>query len=134
MNETDPTRIEDAGDFDGDGIQNWEENMTCTLWNVFDTDGGGVSDGDEILPFHNSDPCLSEQELTLQIVAWDAVTSSLTLNSTSDLDQSPIDWRQTDAPMAYYVQSNGTLVEFRYESIDSDVLRSVNVDLSLIHI
>lgn len=129
MNETDPTRIEDAGDFDGDGIQNWEENMTCTLWNVFDTDGGGVSDGDEILPFHNSDPCLSEEELTLQIIGWDSVTSSLTLNSTSELDQSPLDWRQTDAPMAYYVLSNGTLLEFRYESIDSDVLRSVNVDL-----
>ena len=41
MNETDPTRIEDSWDFDGDVIQNWEENMTCTLWNVFDTDGGG---------------------------------------------------------------------------------------------
>ena len=33
-NETDPTRIEDSGDFDGDGIQNWEENATCTLWTV----------------------------------------------------------------------------------------------------
>lgn len=129
MNETDPTRIEDAGDFDGDGIQNWEENMSCTLWNVFDTDGGGVSDGDEILPFHNSDPCLSEQSLTLQILAWDAVTSALTLNSTTQLDQSPLDWRQTDAPMAYYVQSNGTLVEFRYESVDIDVLRNVDTDL-----
>ena len=103
--------------------------MTCTLWNVFDTDGGGVSDGDETLPFHNSDPALSEEELDTSNTGWDAVTSSLTLNSTSELDQSPIDWRQTDAPMAYYVQSNGTLVEFRYESIDSDVLRSVNVDL-----
>lgn len=129
MNETDPTRIEDSGDFDGDGIQNWEENMTCTLWNVFDTDGGGVSDGDELLPFHNSDPCLSEQTLTLQILAWDAVTSSLTLNSTADLDQSPIDWRQNDAPMAYYVQSNGTLVDFRYESVDIGVLRNVDTDL-----
>ena len=41
-NETDPTRIEDSGDFDGDGIQNWEENATCTLWDVADTDGGGI--------------------------------------------------------------------------------------------
>ena len=32
--ETDHTRIEDAGDFDNDGIDNWEENMTCTLWNL----------------------------------------------------------------------------------------------------
>ena len=54
--------------FDGDGIQNWEENMTCTLWNVFDTDGGGVSDSVVILPFHNTDPACPEQELTLQIL------------------------------------------------------------------
>ena len=46
-NETDPTRREDAGDFDNDGIENWEENLTCTMWNVYDTDFGGIGDGDE---------------------------------------------------------------------------------------
>ena len=30
--ETDPTRREDSGDEDNDGIQNWEENLSCTLW------------------------------------------------------------------------------------------------------
>ena len=29
--ETDPTRINDEGDFDGDGLQNWEENNSCTF-------------------------------------------------------------------------------------------------------
>ena len=42
-NETDPTRIEDVGDFDNDGIDNREENLTCTKWDVADTDGGGVN-------------------------------------------------------------------------------------------
>jgi len=55
--ETDPTRREDAGDEDGDGIQNWEENLTCTLWNVADTDFGGVNDGDERNISHSTDPC-----------------------------------------------------------------------------
>ena len=32
--ETDPTRKEDSGDADQDGLQNWEENLSCTLWNV----------------------------------------------------------------------------------------------------
>ena len=36
--ETDPTRKEDSGDADGDGIQNWEENLSCTLWDVADSD------------------------------------------------------------------------------------------------
>ena len=43
--ETDPTRREDSSDEDQDGIQNWEENLTCTLWNVADTDFGGINDG-----------------------------------------------------------------------------------------
>ena len=37
------------------------------FWNVFDTDGGGVSDGDEILPSITLIPA-SEEELTLQII------------------------------------------------------------------
>ena len=43
--ETDPARREDSGDEDQDGIQNWEENLSCTLWDVADTDFGGISDG-----------------------------------------------------------------------------------------
>ena len=29
-NETDPTR-EDSGDFDNDGLENWQENLSCTF-------------------------------------------------------------------------------------------------------
>ena len=55
--ETDPTRREDSGDEDEDGIQNWEENLTCTLWNVADTDFGGINDGQERNISHGTDPC-----------------------------------------------------------------------------
>ena len=55
--ETDPTRREDSGDEDQDGIQNWEENLTCTLWNVADTDFGGIGDGQERNISHGTDPC-----------------------------------------------------------------------------
>ena len=126
--ETDPTRIEDSGDFDNDGIDNWEENMTCTLWNVSDTDGGGVNDGDELDFGHLTDPCHSTVEVELSIVNWDASISELTLNSTLELDPTPEDWRQNGAPMAYYLSSNGNLTGFRYDSMVLDTLRNVDVD------
>ena len=126
--ETDPTRIEDSGDFDNDGIDNWEENMTCTIWNVSDTDGGGVSDGDELDFGHFTDPCQSTVTVSLSIVDWDAANSILTLNSTTELNPIPEDWRQNGAPMAYYLSTNGTLTGFRYETIVLDTLRNVDVD------
>jgi len=126
--ETDPTRIEDSGDFDNDGIDNWEENMTCTLWNVSDTDGGGVNDGDELAFGHLTDPCLSTVQIELSIVNWDAANSELTLNSTLELNPTAEDWRQNGAPMAYYLSSNGSLTGFRYDSIVLDSLRNVDVD------
>ena len=125
--ETDPTRIEDAGDFDNDGLDNWEENMTCTLWNVTDTDGGGVSDGDELDLSHATDPCLSTVEIEKQIVTWDSASSILTLNSTTGLNPNPLDWRQHGAPMAYYVSTNGSRTPFMFESIQFDTLRNVDV-------
>lgn len=126
--ETDPTRIEDSGDFDNDGIDNWEENMTCTIWNVSDTDGGGVSDGDELDFGHFTDPCQSTVTVSLSIVDWDVANSILTLNSTTELNPIPEDWRQNGAPMAYYLSTNGTLTGFRYETIVLDTLRNVDVD------
>ncbi len=124
--ETDPTRIEDAGDIDDDGIQNWEENMTCTQWNNSDTDGGGVSDGTELTPAHGTDPCKSTYELYLDIVAWDPTESSLTVNNTSKLDPTPIDFRQNGEPMAYFEESNGNRTPFMYESVSSNTLRSLD--------
>jgi len=84
--ETDPTRIEDSGDFDGDGLQNWEENMTCTLWDVADTDGGGVNDGLELDAGHQTDPCMSTFEIYLDIVSWVPTGSIVTVNNISLLD------------------------------------------------
>ena len=68
--ETDPTRKEDAGDADQDGLQNWEENLSCTLWNVADSDFGGVNDGDELNVTHGTDPCDSFIDYVTTIDIW----------------------------------------------------------------
>ena len=127
-NETDPTRVNDEGDFDGDGIQNWQENMSCTLWNVSDTDGGGVSDGDEKIPWHATDPCTSLSELEFTIVEWDESTAVLELNSTTNLNPNPVDWRNM-APLAYYESPNGSRTPFSFASIDVNLLRGVDTPL-----
>ena len=67
---------------DNDGIDNWEENMTCTLWNVSDTDGGGINDGDELTLAHSTDPCVSTEDVVRQIMGWDSANSVLNLNAT----------------------------------------------------
>ena len=129
--ETDPTRIEDSGDFDGDGVANWEENGTCTLWNVADTDGGGVDDGTELDPGHMTDPCTSTYELYLDIVAWVPLDFSLTLNNTSKIDPTPIDWRhdETPPPMAYFESATGNRTPFQYSTVDGNILRSVSINM-----
>ena len=129
--ETDPTRIEDSGDFDGDGVANWEENGTCTLWNVADTDGGGVDDGTELDPGHMTDPCTSTYELYLEIVAWVPLDFSLTLNNTSKLDPAPIDWRHDEngPPHAYFESATGNRTPFQYSTVDGNILRSVSIDM-----
>ena len=114
--ETDPTRIDDDGDFDGDGLQNWEENNTCTLWNVSDSDGGGISDGDEEFP-GQTDPCSSIFNLVFSILSWDADADVLIINSTEGINPDPVDWRG-NAPMAYFVSSNGTQTPFRFASVE----------------
>ena len=129
LNETDPTRIEDAGDLDGDGIQNWEENATCTQWNNSDTDGGGVDDGIELTPAHGTDPCKSTYELYLDIVVWDPSDNSLTVNNTTKLDPTPIDWRQNGEPMAWFESPNGSRMPFSYSSILGDTLKGVDNDM-----
>ena len=122
--ETDPTRIDEEGDFDGDGLQNWEENNSCTLWNVFDSDGGGVGDDDEFFPAQN-DPCTSMLQLEFTIVMWDSGTETLSLNSSTGINPSPVDWRG-NPPMGHYVNTNGSLTPFRYSSLISESLRGVD--------
>ena len=114
--ETDPTRINDEGDFDGDGLQNWEENNSCTLWNVSDSDGGGISDGDEGFP-GQTDPCTSIFELVFTIIFWDSDADTLTINSTEGINPNPVDWRG-NAPMAYFVSANGSRTPFGYDSLE----------------
>lgn len=124
--ETDPTRQEDDGDFDGDGLQNWFENNSCTLWNVSDSDGGGISDGDESFP-GQSDPCTSIFELYFSIVSWDATKEIITLNSSVGIDPDPVDWRG-NAPHAHYLSPNGTRTPFRYVSLDSLFMQGVDTE------
>ena len=126
--ETDPTRIEDEGDIDNDGLQNWEENLTCTFWNVSDSDGGGINDGDELDFMRNTNPCISTIDLEFIILNWDANVNSLQLNSTENINPNPIDWRQNDVPMAYYVLSSGNLTGFRFSSVVGDTLRGIDTE------
>ena len=81
--ETDPTRKEDSGDEDQDGIQNWEENLSCTLWNVADSDFGGVNDGEELNVTHGTDPCDSFINFETTINSWDSGNSLLSIQDTS---------------------------------------------------
>lgn len=129
--ETDPTRIEDEGDIDGDGLQNWEENLTCTFWNVSDSDGGGINDGDELDFMRNTNPCMSTIDLEFTILTWDANVNSLQLNSTENINRNPIDWRQNDVPMAYYVSSSGNLTGFRFSSVVGDTLRGIDTEVPM---
>lgn len=129
LNETDPTRIEDAGDMDGDGIQNWEENATCTQWNNSDTDGGGVGDGEELTPSHGTDPCTNAYELYLDVVAWSPSDNSLTVNNTSKLDPIPVDWRQNGEPMAWFESATGNRTPFQYSSLNGNTLRAVSITM-----
>ena len=101
--ETDPTRREDAGDFDNDGIQNWEENLSCTAWDIADTDFGGVNDGDERNVSHGTDPCDSLTDFKTTISNWNSLTSQLTLTDGSGFNPS--------GGVGWY-NSSGTWVHF----------------------
>ncbi|MBK39566.1 MAG: hypothetical protein CMB50_05015 [Euryarchaeota archaeon] len=116
-NETDPTRREDAGDFDNDGIENWEENLSCTLWNVFDSDFGGVGDGDERNWSHGTDPCDSFIDFSSLISSYDPSLQRLTLANASGFDP--------NGGTGYYNDSNGQHTSFAYASIQSNILLGV---------
>ncbi|MEC7097555.1 MAG: transglutaminase domain-containing protein, partial [Candidatus Thermoplasmatota archaeon] len=116
--ETDPTRKEDSGDADQDGIQNWEENLSCTLWDVADSDYGGVSDGDELNVTHGTDPCDSFINFETTITSWNSGASLLSLQDASGFNP--------DGGEVWYNQS-GTLTPFTYQRISGQELVGVSV-------
>ena len=119
-NETDPTRREDSGDFDNDGLENWQENLSCTLWNVADTDFGGVNDGDESNITHGTDPCDS-------LIAFTTTLPANPYNSgTSQLDVSDGSGFAPSGGIAYY-NSSGTYTQFAYAQTINNVLQGVFV-------
>ena len=115
--ETDPTRKEDSGDADQDGLQNWEENLSCTLWNVADSDFGGVNDGDELNVTHGTDPCDSFINFETTITNWNSGISLLSIQDTSGFNP--------NGGEGWYNQS-GTLSSFTYESISGSALLGVS--------
>lgn len=122
-NETDPTRAEDSGDFDNDGIENWEENLTCTGWNVADTDFGGVIDGLERTTGFNTDPCQSTVDFVTTFSSYDASNQVLFIANASGFGPDFFDWRPTSpGRIGYYNLSNGSLVPFSFQ--EADVLSS----------
>ncbi len=132
-NETDPTRREDAGDYDNDGIDNWLENLSCTMWDVYDTDFGGVGDGDESNLSHSTDPCMSmvDYSTTLDIVTqlggYNAGLQRLYLMNATGFDTTPYDWRTFNAALAYYNDSSGALTSFTYTGVQNNILTGVTV-------
>jgi len=116
-NETDPTRREDAGDFDNDGIENWEENLTCTEWNVYDTDFGGIGDGDERNWSHGTDPCDSMIDFSSLIVSYSSSFQRLTLANASGFNP--------NGGTGFYNDSNGQHTSFAYISTQSNILFGV---------
>ena len=116
-NETDPTRREDSGDFDNDGLENWQENLSCTLWNVADTDFGGINDGDESNVSHGTDPCDSLINFVGTIVTWNSGSSQLTLVDGSGFSPG--------GGIGFY-NNSGTYTQFSYSSQVNNVLQFVS--------
>ncbi|MEL0100836.1 MAG: hypothetical protein VW862_03950 [Euryarchaeota archaeon] len=117
-NETDPTRREDSGDFDNDGLENWLENLSCTLWNVADTDSGGVNDGDESNVTHGTDPCDSLINFATTETQYSPTFSQLTVADSSGFNPG--------GGIAFY-NNSGTYTQFSYAGVVNLVLSGVNV-------
>ena len=115
--ETDPTRMEDSGDEDNDGIQNWEENLSCTSWDIADTDFGGINDGDERNVSHGTDPCDSLVNFETTIVTWNAGTSRLDVANGSGFNPSGgVGWYNT----------SGTWLPFAYAGTVNNAIQGVS--------
>ena len=115
--ETDPTRREDSGDEDEDGIQNWEENLTCTLWDVADTDFGGINDGQERNISHGTDPCDSLVNFETNFVQYYTTNSSVEVGDGSGFNPGGgVGWFNV----------SGTWESFAYAAVQNNLLRGVS--------
>ena len=115
--ETDPTRMEDSGDEDNDGIQNWEENLSCTSWDIADTDFGGINDGDERNVSHGTDPCDSLVNFETTVVSWSSGTSRLQVANGSGFNPSGgVGWYNT----------SGTWIPFSYAGTVNNAIQGVS--------
>ena len=92
------------------------------------TQMGGVSMMVPNFLSHATDPCTSTYELYLDVIMG-SVDFSVTVNNTSKLDPTPLDWRQNGAPMAYFESGTGNRTPFQYTSIDGNILRSVSITM-----
>ena len=119
-NETDPTRREDIGDFDGDGIENWEENLTCTDWDEIDTDFGGVSDLHEQLFMFNTDPCDSLVNFVTTQVSFSGVPPAGVLTVADSSGFNP------DGGNATY-ESGGVYTQFTFSGVAGNDLTGVDL-------
>ena len=115
--ETDPTRREDSGDEDNDGIQNWEENLSCTLWDVADTDFGGIGDGDERNVSHGTDPCDSLINFETTVVTWNNGNGQLEVANGSGFNP---------AGGVGWFNISGTWTPFAYSTVINDVIQGVS--------
>ena len=115
--ETDPTRMEDSGDEDNDGIQNWEENLSCTSWDLADTDFGGINDGDERNVSHGTDPCNTLINFETTIASWNSGTNQLELADGTGFNPSGgIGWYNT----------SGTWIAFAYAGAVNNFVSGVS--------
>ena len=115
--ETDPTRREDSGDADQDGIQNWEENLTCTLWNVADTDFGGINDGQERNISHGTDPCDSLVNFETSFFTYSSTFNRVEVGDGSGFNPA--------GGVGWYNVS-GTWESFGYATVVNNVLQGVS--------
>ena len=86
---------------DEDGIPNYMENITCTQWDVADTDFGGVDDGIEG-EMHGTDPCTSTAVVNRTVISWDPVAAQISLNLTEGVPDGP-NWRTPNGMLADYI-------------------------------
>ncbi len=121
--ETDPTRPQTTTDTDGDTIMDWQENASCTNWQLIDSDFGGLTDGQESeVERGGLDPCDSFINFETEI---DAALGTGGVGKLTLLDGSGFN------PLggtAYYNDS-GVYTEFTYSATVNKVLQGVSVPI-----